>query len=126
MRVLGIDFGEKRIGVAVADTTAPLATPKKTIKNNRRATQVIAKLVKEEGVKDVVVGLPKTMAGEEAEMAQKARAFGDALAAAADVSVHYVDERLSSEEAKKRGAKDVDAAAAATVLQSWLDRGRKI
>lgn len=126
MRVIGLDFGKKRIGVAVGDTTVPIATPKETLKNSGRAVRKLVKMLKEEEATDVVIGLPKMMSGEEAEMAAAVREFGTRLQEASGVTIHYIDERLSSEEAKKRGAGDVDAAAAATILQRWLDAGRKI
>ncbi len=121
MRAVGLDFGEKRIGIAFADGAAPIAVPRTTLQKNRRIYNVLAKLFVDEGVTDIVLGLPLTMEGEEAYMAKRVRVFGKKLEERTGLPIFYVDERLSSEDALKQGAPDIDAAAAAMILQSWLD-----
>lgn len=137
MRILGIDWGEKRVGVAVADTAAPLAVPRATLKQNRRLISAIKALAKEERAEQIVIGLPLTMEGKESDMAKRVRTFGVKLEQITELPVHFVDERLTSKQVRRdpsdrgdsrpsrgraAGAKDIDAAAAAAVLQSWLDQ----
>lgn len=142
-RRLGIDVGAVRIGVALCDPDGLLATPLVTVP--RDATPVadgggadvraVAALVAEHDVVQVVVGLPRTLAGTEGPAVAAARAFGDDLAAALDVPVEYVDERLTTvvatRQLRERGVKGrrqrsvVDQAAAVAILQGWLDARRR-
>ena len=138
MRVIGIDFGERRIGVAVSDPSGTLARPLKTIE--RGASDVdaiatlhatIAQLASEDEVRSVVVGLPAHLDGTPSPQTVRVTALVAQLAARLDVPVFTQDERLSSHEAeqrlsvrekdwRKRKAK-LDAAAAAVILQDYLD-----
>ena len=133
---MGIDYGERRIGVAVSDPTGVLATPVDTIirrKGKRPPLARMERVARERDVKMLVVGLPLTLEGQENEWCEEVRAFGDALAMRLEVPVAYVDERFTSVRAEqairsiglsKRDREDkarVDAAAAAIILQSWLD-----
>jgi len=135
-RVLGVDFGEKRIGLALSDPTGTIATPLETVHRRAGKRMPIARLTEiaqAHDVSRVVAGLPLGLAGEETEWCATVRNAGDALAARLDVPVEYVDERLTSVQAERtlrslglpkheREQKDrVDAAAAALILQSWLD-----
>lgn len=118
MRILGLDYGQKRIGVAIADTEAPVAVPRGVFSAEDALSDIVA-LCRKENLELIILGLPLTMAGEEGEMARQARAFGDRLRRASGVPVEYVDERLSSKVSAS------DAGAAAAILQTWLDRSRK-
>jgi putative Holliday junction resolvase len=133
---MGIDYGERRIGLAVSDPTGVLATPIDTIirrKGKRPPLARMERVAREREVEMLVVGLPLTLEGQENEWCEEVRAFGDALAKRLEVPVAYVDERFSSVRAEqairsiglsKRDREDkarVDAAAAAIILQSWLD-----
>lgn len=135
-RVLGIDFGERRVGLAVSDPTGTIAQPLPTLQRRRgkRAPVArVAELAGEQGVSAIVIGLPLTLAGEESEWTGEVRAFGDALAARTGLPVNYVDERMTSVRAERavrsmglprhrREEKDrVDAAAAMLILQAYLD-----
>ena len=137
MRVLGIDFGERRIGVAVSDPTGTLASPLPTLKRRagkRPPLAALEAIVREHGVKALVMGLPLTPAGEESDWTREVRQVGDALARRTGLPIHYLDERYTSVRAeravrgiglpkKKREEKErVDAAAAVLILQAWLDR----
>ena len=141
MRVVGIDLGERRIGVAVSDTTATLARPLKTIERGRsdaaaveqlRAT--IAELSDEEEIGSVVVGLPRRLDGSPNQQTPRVQQIVAMLTARLTIPVVTQDERLSSHEAderlalyendwRRRKAK-LDAASAAVILQDYLDRGR--
>jgi putative holliday junction resolvase len=126
-----------RLGVALSDPDGVLATPLATVPRDVEGDadlRVIADLVAEHGVVEVVVGLPRTLAGREGAAAEAARSFGDALAATLAVPVGYADERLTTvvatQQLRARGVKGrkqrsvVDQAAAVAILQGWLDSRR--
>lgn len=137
MRVMGVDYGEVRVGLAVSDETRTLASPLPTLKRRRgkRAPlKALEELGRDHEVSAVIFGLPLELSGEESEWTREVREVGEALAARLDVPVHFVDERMSSVRAEravrslglpksKREEKGrIDAAAAVLILQSWLDR----
>ena len=143
MRVLGVDVGARRLGLALSDSTASLARPWQTIpagETPRKSAEAIAALVigarsqdDESGdIGEIVVGLPRKLNGEDTEQTASARGIAAALGEATGLVVHLQDERLSSREAESRLAlreKDwrkrkmkLDAAAAAVILQDYLDR----
>src|SRR5207248_8587179 len=97
MRVLALDHGEARCGVAVSDPTGELVTPLAAVErpDTRRGLAALAALVRERDAERVVVGLPLTMRGEEGEQAAAARAFADRLADLLEVPVDLYDERLT-------------------------------
>jgi putative Holliday junction resolvase len=137
MRVLGIDFGERRVGLALSDPTATLASPLPTLKRRARKRpplKALAEIATTHDVEALVVGLPLALDGTETDWTRHVRAVGDALAARLDVPVHYLDERMTSVIAERavrsiglpkteREKKErIDAAAAVLILQLWLDR----
>jgi putative holliday junction resolvase len=126
-----------RVGVAIAHPGVSLALPLETVPRDVEGgtdLRRIAALVAELDVAEVVVGLPRTLAGREGPAAEAARAFGDALAATVAVPVVYSDERLTTvvatQQLRSGGVKGrkqrsvVDQAAAAAILQGWLDAHR--
>lgn len=131
-RVLGLDLGDARIGVAISDDDRRLATPLGTVPTGAPADlQAIAALANERDVSLVVVGLPRSMSGEEGPRAIQARAFAGAIADATGTLVEMQDERLSTVEAE-RGLREagisgvdrrrvVDRSSAVVILQAWLD-----
>ena len=132
---LGIDPGDARIGVARSDPSGFLATPVETVRRGRGDLARIARLVFEEEVIEVVVGLPRSLAGGEGPAAAKVRDFATRLAErVAPVPVRLVDERLTTVSAeamlRDRGRKGqqrravVDQAAAVMILQHALDTER--
>jgi putative Holliday junction resolvase len=139
VRVLGIDFGERRIGLALSDPTGTIASPVETLLRRPGKRPPLMRLVdvaRASGVERLVVGLPLDLRGAETPWCREVRAMGDELARRLGVPVAYVDERLTSVRAEKavrsvglpRGQREekarVDAAAAALILQSWLDGAR--
>ncbi len=137
MRVLGIDFGERRVGLALSDPTGTLASPLATL--TRRAGKrpplaALEALVREHGVGALVVGLPLSLSGDDSEWTRAVREVARALGERTGLPVHLVDERFTSVRAeravrslglpkRKREEKGrVDAAAAVLILQAWLDR----
>jgi putative holliday junction resolvase len=139
MRVVGVDLGERRIGLAVSDATATLARPLRTIERDRsdettaRALlAAIEALHTEDEVGCVVVGLPTRLDGTPSNQTARVRKMVGLLSSRLSIPVAMQDERLSSHEAderlavrerdwRKRKAK-LDAASAAVILQDYLDR----
>ena len=137
MRVLGIDYGERRIGVAVSDPTGTIAQPLPTLKRRRGKRpplKAIVEVAAENEVRELVMGLPLALSGDETEWTAEVRSVGDELGRRLEVPVHYIDERFTSARAEKalaelglsktqrRQKERVDAAAAVLILQAWLDR----
>ncbi|UCF19579.1 MAG: Holliday junction resolvase RuvX [Gemmatimonadota bacterium] len=135
-RVLAIDYGERRIGVAVSDPTRTIAQPLPTLVRRRGRRPPYARLleiVAQWEVACIVVGLPIETSGTEGHQAREVRAFGEALGARTGIPVRYWDERLSSVRAKselasldlpakaRRQKERVDAMAAMLILQEYLD-----
>ena len=124
MKVIALDFGRARTGVAVSDPTGTLARPLCVVE--RAATDdglaKLAALVVEHEPERVVVGLPLTMRGERGEQARETEAFADALRARVDVPVVTFDERFTTDLAAKApsGRAAEDARAAAHLLTSYL------
>lgn len=128
--MLGVDYGERRIGLAVSEGS--LAVPLRIIAHESRAADLdrVASAARERDVDAVVVGLPLLPSGEEGEQARRTRRFGDALARRLDVPVIYHDELMSSSAAEaavrvaasRRGRHiRIDDQAAAIILQSYID-----
>jgi putative Holliday junction resolvase len=132
-RVLGLDLGDARIGVAISDPDRRLAVPLGTIHVGQPPGELlaIAELVREHEVAAVVIGEPLSMDGTRGQRAGHAAAFADAVRGLLDVPVLLHDERLSTVEAQrglraagvsaKRQRSVIDASAALIILQSWLD-----
>ena len=132
-RLLGIDHGTRRIGVAVADTETGIAFERPALRAGARQTdaQTVADLARREGASLVVLGLPLEASGAEGPQAARVRAFGQALTDLG-VKVAYDDERFTSDEAARllaeadrrptRASGELDSAAARLVLQQFLDR----
>lgn len=138
MRVVGIDLGTRRIGVAVSDSAGAVATPYSMIErgpDHRGDHDEIARVVEELGAARVVVGLPVSLDGRAGTAARASLEEAGELAERLRVEVCVHDERLTTVTAgrairdlgvkRSRRRKVVDAMAAAVMLQSWLDRGRE-
>lgn len=138
MRHLAIDLGDRRIGLAMSDAGGRFAQPHEVLQvtDPRQAIDPIAQLARQEAVERLVVGLPLNMDGSVGPRARQTIAWGEELARKAGVAVVYVDERLTSFDAaqqlndrkrggekltRKRRKEQLDALAAATFLQDYLD-----
>jgi putative holliday junction resolvase len=136
VRAIAIDVGKVRVGVAVADELGLVAHPRPFVdgRDPKRAVEALAALAEAERIDRFVVGLPRTLKGEEGPPARRARRFAEALAKRTGCAVELRDEWLSTREAQGRlreaglDAREqrdrVDSASAAIVLQSWLDAHR--
>jgi putative Holliday junction resolvase len=135
-RVLGLDLGDARIGVAISDPERRLAVPVGTIHVGQPPGELkaVAALVAEHDATLLVIGLPRSMSGDEGPRAALAREFGGALEAAVRVPIEFQDERLSTVEAERalreagvtgrERRRVVDRSAATVILQAWLDAHR--
>jgi putative Holliday junction resolvase len=135
MRWLALDHGTKKLGLAFSDELEILASPFEVWPLEGEATlDRLARLAKAEGVQALLVGLPRHKDGAESVTAPLAHAFGEALAARTGLPLRFGDEHLSTAEAHRllaeRGVKPqdrkakLDAAAAAVLLQAWLEERR--
>jgi len=133
MRSLGLDIGDKRIGVALSDPEGILASPFTIINrtDDRTDVEAIINIVNQQQVKQFIVGLPRSMDGSIGRQAEKVEAFTQKLCSYTNVPVEFRDERLTTVSAKRlmqsvgrkktgKKARD-DAIAAALILQSYLD-----
>lgn len=135
-RYLGLDVGERRIGVALSDASARLATPLTTVGAVPQALAIerIGRLCAEYGVTALVLGLPLTLRGEVGPQATAVQKFGAALEQALALPLHYFDERLTTAAAdqllRELGVKpekrklQIDQVAASIILQDFLDQQR--
>ena len=135
-RVLGIDLGSRRIGLAVTDGLGLTAQPRATLTRHggRRDLDAIAAAIRDVGADRIVLGLPLDPEGGEGPAARRARDFADKLSAALHLPVELVDESFSTVEAeavllaadvsRARRKQVVDKLAAAVILQRWLDQRR--
>lgn len=136
MRIMAIDYGDARTGVAISDATGLLTgfTTVVPSRNPEKAAQDIAQLVRDHGVEDLVLGFPRNMDGTEGPRAELYRAFGDLLAQVTGLTPVLWDERRTTVEAHnilhaagkkmKNHRKNVDAVAASLILEGYLARRR--
>jgi len=122
VKVLALDFGSARTGVAVSDPSGTIARPLGVVERagSESGLARVAELVREEEAERVVVGLPLTLRGERGEQARETEGFIDALKAVVDVPVESYDERFTTRLAQTAPGPD-DARAAAHLLSSYLE-----
>ena len=125
MKVMALDYGSARTGVAVSDPTGTVARPLCVVEGagSEAGLAEVARLVREEEAERVVVGLPLTMRGAHGEQAAETERFAEALRGVLDVPVELYDERFTTDLAQRTaGAAPEDALAAAHLLSGWLER----
>jgi len=135
-RCLGIDFGTRRIGLALSDPTGALATPLPFLENisPEKVVAKLQELVQAHGVKSIVIGLPRNMDGTYGPSAQKVRDFITQIQPHLSAEIIPQDERLTTAQASRNLSqmgfsqkdlrKKVDSSSAALILQQFLDRTR--
>jgi len=123
-RVLGIDYGERRIGLAIADEGSTLAVGLDVLQNNgvKELCDELAKIVAAENVSQIVVGMPLTLKGEIGPQAIVVQEFVNAFRERVSLPVDTIDERFTSVAAVKAGAAQKDIGAAVEILQTYLER----
>jgi putative holliday junction resolvase len=120
---LGIDYGSRRIGLAIGNDEAKIAHPYKTLQTEMGYFDQLAEVIKTENIAELVVGLPRTNDGKETDQTREARFFAAELASF-KLPIHLQDEAGTTGEALRRGGKpkvDLDSIAAAIILQDYLD-----
>ena len=133
MRYLGVDYGSKRIGLALSDEAGTMGFPYAIMANTPRSVDELCALIAKENITVVVIGDPRNLAGDENPIAKDVRAFGTKIFEHSGVPVHYESEVFTSIEARRMPGKEkksrapgrnvrVDAAAAALILTSYLSR----
>jgi len=130
--ILALDVGDRRIGVAVANTEVRLASPLATLNNDSNIWQKLSELAEHSAVQAIVVGLPRNLDGKDTEQTKKVRVFMAELRANLGLPVHAQDEATTSlkaeEELKTRGKPyvkgDIDALAATYILEDFLNEQR--
>lgn len=132
-RILGLDVGSRRIGIAVSDPLGITAQGLQTLqrRNKRHDFQYLDRIVHDYAVKEIVVGLPLRMSGEAGTQSEKMQTFAEELRRHFKLPVHLWDERLTSAEANRllretelsieKRAKAVDQMAAVLILQGWME-----
>jgi putative Holliday junction resolvase len=133
-RFLGLDFGQRRIGVAISDPSGLIAGSLKTliVKNTDDALQQVLDLVSKHNIAGIVLGLPLNLSGDASEVSKEVEAFAERIRSSYDMPVFLEDERLSSRLAESvlhahgkriKGRKEkIDRISAVIILQSFLDR----
>jgi putative Holliday junction resolvase len=129
--ILAIDYGSKRVGVAIAHKIARLPRPLTTLQASEHLFAAIQRIIVEESIGLVVVGVPRNMDGSESKQSQQCEAFARELSSVLTIPVRTADETLSSEEAesalraigKDYSKSDVDAMSAAVILERYFDEG---
>lgn len=132
MRCLALDYGQKRIGVAISDLSNTIATTHSILINNKSLLENIKQIVLAEKITHIVIGLPLHMNGEKGDKALMAESFGDSIKSSIDVEIVYEDERLTTVSAQRilisgdvrrdKRKEKVDALAATFFLQKYLDK----
>jgi putative Holliday junction resolvase len=128
LRVLALDYGSARCGVAVSDPTGTLATPLEPVlaAGTRKGLRRVAQLVDELGAERVVVGLPVSLSGGDSRQTRETREFAERLRGAVSVPVELYDERFTTSLAAQAGGEAaLDSRAAAVLLDEWLNVGRR-
>lgn len=131
MRVLGIDWGEARVGLAVSDETGTIASPYRVLPNDDELMANLVRAVADVGAMEIIIGYPLTLTGQEGPAADVVHEFALQLQKRVAVPLKFVDERLTTKAAEqamreagasaKKIKKTADAAAAAVILQTYLD-----
>ena len=137
-KYLGVDYGDKRTGLAECDASGLIAGGIGTISEGgmKNTAERVAREAESRGCKKIIVGLPKNMDGTEGFRAEAVRAFGDILASLTDIPVEYYDERMSTMEAYrfldgsstfgKKRREVIDTLSAQIILQNYIDRERAV
>ncbi len=130
-KILAIDYGDKRVGVAISDYNKEIAFPRDFLENNNQVIDHLRDIIEEEEVIKVILGLPLEMSGQQGESALKAMEFGRKLMRQVTVPVEFFDERLTTKQAsdklsamgvkQKEQKQGIDSASAQVMLEAYLN-----
>ena len=134
MRILAIDYGDVKIGLAMSDPLGITAQPLLTIENNKNVFEEIKKIVQKYSVEKIIAGLPINMNGSYGSSSEKVFSFIEQLKNFVNIDIEFIDERLTTEQAektliesdisRKKRKKNIDKITAAIILQTYLERKR--
>ena len=126
-RILAVDFGERRIGLATSDASATVATPRRTLlrQNDEAVLEALERYVREEEIELVLFGIPRSPDGVESPFADRIRSFAAKFTRRSGLPVRFHEETLTSDEAARRlpgprAREELDAMAAAVLLEDYL------
>ena len=130
MKILAIDYGKKWIGIAISDDPPPffkgwggkLAFPYKTLENNEKLFSELNDIIKKEEIYKIVIGLPLNKEMKPTAQTEEVERWAEKLARQINISLEFYNEIFTTKEAEKSGAKNQHSAAAAILLQSYLDK----
>lgn len=131
MRILAIDYGTRKVGLAISDETKSIALPFLILENkgNKNLSEEIHKLCQKNKVEKIIIGMPKTLAGQEGKEAQKVKKFAKILEEKVNLPIIFEDERLTSKMAQRfleKNKKIDDKIAAQILLQGYLDKSQSL
>lgn len=132
MTIIGMDIGEKRIGLAISDRDEKLSVPYIIIENDLRFRSRLKEIIDEYGVSEIVIGMPYTLKGDIGKQGQKVIKFVKDNINKKDLSINFLDERFTSsipeENIRNKGInkKELDKFSAAIILQDYLDRKKDV
>jgi len=133
-RLLGVDFGDRRTGIAISDNTRFIASARETVQNNglNDCVRIVSDIAKKEEVSGIIIGLPVNMDGSYGERAEKCKYFGSQVEETSGICVDFCDERMTTMEASrylgesgtfgKKRKKVIDALSAQIILQNYIDK----
>ncbi|MBA7508860.1 putative pre-16S rRNA nuclease [subsurface metagenome] len=130
MRILGLDIGDKRIGVAISDELEIISTPLEVISNDKKVKEKLQKLINEYKIKKIVVGIPYTLKGEVGIQAKKVINFVEDIVMSAGIEVDCIDERYTTKIPlklleKNSKSKIIDKFSASIILKDYLDSRKR-
>lgn len=127
MYILGIDYGEKKIGLAKSDAEGRMAFAYQTIENNGRekVAKQLKEIIHEEGIEILVIGLPISLSGKDSKQTEQVREFVKYVKIHLNLKVILIDERLTTREAQRNQVNELHQDSARIILQTYLDKNIK-
>ncbi|MCD4668994.1 MAG: Holliday junction resolvase RuvX [Actinomycetia bacterium] len=132
MKIIGMDIGEKRIGLAITDEKRKFSIPHSVLNNDRYFNQNLEKILEENNIEKIVVGMPYTLRGEIGKQGEKVISFVDRNIIGKGIEIAYMDERFTSKVPlknsidRKKIKEQIDKFSATLILQNYLDRMSKV
>jgi len=121
-KIFGLDYGDKRIGLAIAESESKAMAPFKILKNNKNLFSELKKIINEEEIEEIIIGLPVGLKNQETLQTKKVKDFINKLKKEIIIPIKTEDERLTSKLHKNVFKKRIDALSAMSILESYLGR----